>query len=288
MSPFKKCILSLLVIATVTLGGTSLVFAQDAGNKQGQTPKADSPAVAAAKTDAPAAPAKNVVEATITGQNFCLACELKEKGAGAQCSTYGHMRAFRVTKAIVDGKEQADMQGWVLRYMPTKNSLDLIRSHDDETVTVTGKLYRDERVIEVSSFTVAGAPKAPATAPKAPATAPAVTTKGITWHQSLPEALAEAKERNTLVVVDFYAEWCHWCKQLDVTTFTDPQVQAQLQNFSLLRVDTDKQPGLAQRYGVTGLPTTMVLDAKGTMIARQDGYLPADGYLKLLAQAKSR
>lgn len=289
MSMLKK-LLFLLVITTMTLVATSLVFAQASDNKQEQTPKTDPPVVAAKDV----VEAKNVVEATVTGRNYCLGCALKEKGAGSQCSSYGPMHALRVSKVVVDGKEQADMQGWVLHYLPTQSSQDLLNKHTDETVTVTGKIYTDERVLEVSSFTVANAPAAATTAPEATTTAPVVVatapvtvTKEITWKRSLPEALAEAKERNTLIVVDFYAEWCHWCKTLDAETFTNPGVQTRLRDFTLLRIDTDKQPDLAKRYGVTGLPTTVVLNTQGAVLVRQDGFLAPDAYLKLLARAKS-
>jgi thioredoxin-related protein len=45
---------------------------------------------------------------------------------------------------------------------------------------------------------------------------------------------------------------------------------------------------LAQRYGITGLPTTLVLDATGKVILRQDGYLPPTEYLQLLGQAAAK
>lgn len=264
MSSFKQ-LLILLVVTTSILGITGLAFAQDNFSTQNQLPKAQ-----------PAAAAKNVVEATVTGQNVSLTDELMKMGADAQCAHFGPMYVLRVSKVIVDGKVQDDMQGWVLHYLPTKNSLDMLNRDGSATVTVTGKIYVDERMLEVSSFTAANAPAAAAEA------------KAITWHQSLPEAFAEAQQRNTLIVVDCYADWCHWCKQLDADTLSNPTVQTRLRDFTLARINTDQQPAVAQRYGVSGLPTTLVLNAQGTVVLNHSGYMSPDEYLNMLAQAKSR
>ena len=106
------------------------------------------PAVAAEK-DQPA-----VVQASVEGKNFCLGCALKkEKGAKAQCSLYGHKHALKVSKAVSeDGKELTEMKGWVLHYLETEKSEHLIKEHHGEKLTIKGKIYPLERVIEVDSF----------------------------------------------------------------------------------------------------------------------------------------
>jgi thioredoxin-related protein len=213
------------------------------------------------------------VEATVTGSNFCLGCSLKkELGAGAQCSIYGHTHALRVTKALAGGKELSEMKGWVLHYLATDKSQDLINKHDGENLIVTGKVYPNERVLEVMSYEKAAEPEAKAKEP--------------TWHTSLETALAEAGDRNTLILVDAYAVWCGWCDKLEKDTLSDADVQAKMRGFTLLKIDTDKQPEVARRYGVTGLPTTLILNAKGAVILRQAGYMPPKDYLELLARAQ--
>lgn len=116
-------------------------------------------------------------------------------------------------------------------------------------------------------------------------TTPNANTQKIAWHQSLPEALAEAKQRKTLIVVDAYADWCQWCKKMDENTFTNAEVQQQMKNFVPVRINTDNDPAFAQRYSVTGLPTTLVLDATSKIKLSQSGYLSPKAYLQLLAQA---
>lgn len=92
-------------------------------------------------------------ETVVTGQNICLGCSLKkEQGAGAQCSIYGHKHSLRVTSAIVSGKEAPKMKGWVLHYLETKKSEDAIKKHHGQSLTIVGRVYADERVLEVLSL----------------------------------------------------------------------------------------------------------------------------------------
>ena len=92
------------------------------------------------------------IEVTVTGKNICLGCTLKkEKGAKAQCSVYGHKHVLKVTKAVAGGQEMPAMRGWVLHYLETKASEDLIHKHHGATLTVSGKVYTAERVFEVKS-----------------------------------------------------------------------------------------------------------------------------------------
>jgi thioredoxin-related protein len=61
-----------------------------------------------------------------------------------------------------------------------------------------------------------------------------------------------------------------------------------MSKFTLLRIDTDKQPALAQRFGITGLPTTLILNAKGEVLLTQPGYMPPEDYLRMLARVDNQ
>ncbi len=299
MTRFAK--MSLSVVATVAIVATSLVLAQQSSTKEvqptpalwhydatnnrhwdanhghwhdGLPPAGLGQSQICAITSEPeeAVTLAKTIGATVTGQNFCLGCALKKEfGAGAQCSIFGHKHSLRVIKATANGKELPDMQGWVLHYLQTQKSQDLIHKHHGENLSVTGTIYPAERVLEVTSFKVVAAP--------------GVKAKKNTWHTSLPKALAEAQQRKTLILVNAYAEWCGWCKKLEKDTLSNPEVQARMQEFTLLKIDTDKQPQLARRFGVRGLPTTLILNPKGEVVLSQSGYMPPESYLKLLAKA---
>jgi thiol:disulfide interchange protein len=107
----------------------------------------------------------------------------------------------------------------------------------------------------------------------------------LVWHPSLDDALAEATKRDSLVVVDAYADWCGWCKVLDEKTLSTKQVRAELKSFALCKLDTEKYPAISKRLRVRGLPTTLVLDKTGKIIASKAGFVPPDVYIAFLKQA---
>ncbi|MBI4881926.1 MAG: hypothetical protein HY812_20055 [Planctomycetes bacterium] len=106
----------------------------------------------------------SVADSTVTGENICLGCALQhQKGAAAQCSKYGHRHALKVTSASASGEEHPEMEGWVLHYLDTDNAQSVIKEHHGETLTVKGKVYADERVLEVSKVEVSTQPEHPKT-----------------------------------------------------------------------------------------------------------------------------
>lgn len=119
-----------------------------------------------------------------------------------------------------------------------------------------------------------------------PAAKPAGAAAPV-WLTSLPEAMAEAKRRDTYVLVDLYAEWCGWCKQLEKKVFASPEFLAKARNFVLLRVDTeDGADGakLQALHEADSLPTTLILDAKGARAGEIGGYAPTAEFLGYIDQ----
>ena len=108
----------------------------------------------------------------------------------------------------------------------------------------------------------------------------------LPWHRTLDDALAAAQKDHSLVVADVYADWCYWCTKLDEDTFTDPKVQEKLRQFVLLKLDAVKYKAVAQRLGVEGFPTTLILDDKGEVKACQPGFMPPEQYIAFLERAK--
>jgi len=108
-------------------------------------------------------------------------------------------------------------------------------------------------------------------------------TSGVQWIVSWDDAMARAKKENKAVVIDFYADWCVWCRRLDSTTYRDPKVVRYLtENTVPLKLNVEADPGraMANRYRVDGLPTIVILSAEGRELGRIPGYMPADGFLE--------
>jgi uncharacterized protein YyaL (SSP411 family) len=118
----------------------------------------------------------------------------------------------------------------------------------------------------------------------ADATAPAATAKTVDWRTSWSDsAFSQAAHENKFVLLDLHAVWCHWCHEMDRTTYADPAVQAAIaKHYVAVSVDADSDPGLTSRYGDWGWPATIVLAADGTEIVKRRGYIAPAQMLSLL------
>ena len=134
-------------------------------------------------------------------------------------------------------------------------------------------------VATVLAATACSRPEAPSEAP-IEAVANHATVK-VVWESDMASALERARNEGKPVLVNFYADWCVWCKRLETTTFRDAKVASVLQNKVVplsLNIEGDGKE-LSNEYQVDGLPTIIVLDAGGQEIGRIPGYMPPDSFL---------
>jgi thiol:disulfide interchange protein DsbD len=95
------------------------------------------------------------------------------------------------------------------------------------------------------------------------------------------------------VILDFYADWCVSCKEMETFTFSDERVKKQLDGMLLLQVDvtanTDEHKALLKRFSLFGPPGIIFFDARGREIRglRVIGYQNAERFLKSLQLAES-
>lgn len=113
------------------------------------------------------------------------------------------------------------------------------------------------------------------------------------WRQDLENALEDAKNANKMVILDFGAEWCPACKELEHITFQDPVVVKRLKEMVAVKVDCTKSrepeiKAVQEKYSVTGLPTVIVLDSEGFEIGRFVSFLPPPQFLKFLDQTTKK
>jgi thiol-disulfide isomerase/thioredoxin len=98
---------------------------------------------------------------------------------------------------------------------------------------------------------------------------------GIKWERSFDEALKKARASQKPIFVDFWAEWCFWCHQLEKTTYADPAVVARSEDFVAVKVNTEggkKEEQVALRYDVQNLPTIAFLSPGGHLVLRLNGF----------------
>ncbi len=91
--------------------------------------------------------------------------------------------------------------------------------------------------------------------------------------RSVAELDARLAATDRPVMLDFYADWCVSCKEMEKFTFSDPGVQAKLAGFTLLKADvtanSDDDKALLARFGLFGPPGIIFFDAKGAEIKGQ-------------------
>lgn len=92
---------------------------------------------------------------------------------------------------------------------------------------------------------------------------------------SFDQALAEAAKRKRLVLLDFWAKSCPFCKILDRETLSDATVVEEARGFVCLPIDVESADGrpIAARYGITSWPALVFLETDGTLRDRLAGLL---------------
>jgi thiol:disulfide interchange protein DsbD len=123
----------------------------------------------------------------------------------------------------------------------------------------------------------------------AAAVTPAPTFTRIKSVAELDSHIAAAKNP---VLLDFYADWCVSCKEMEKFTFADPVVAKKMQEFTLLQADVtannEDDKALLKRFGLFGPPGIIFFDKTGKEIAGQRvvGYQPVAQFLSVLEQVQ--
>ena len=110
----------------------------------------------------------------------------------------------------------------------------------------------------------------------------------IAWQSGYDAGIAMAKAEHRPVMIDFGADWCEACKDLERKTYVDARVQAAAQRFVAIKLDAttidDALQKILDRYSVVGLPTVIFIDSKGELLSdpRVTGFVEAKRFVELM------
>ena len=111
----------------------------------------------------------------------------------------------------------------------------------------------------------------------------------IPWQQYSENIIPAKFEEKKGMIIDFYADWCIPCKELDAITFSDPTVIKEAEKFYAFKADMTKSLSpevelLREKYKILGVPTVLVLNSSGKEVERLTGFVGPDEFLKILKQ----
>ena len=120
---------------------------------------------------------------------------------------------------------------------------------------------------------------------------PTAGRSSVSWKPFQETSLSSSAGRP--VIVDFYADWCIPCKELDQKTFSDKRVSVELARFdrfkgNLTSSDDPNTQALTRKYSIVGVPTIMLIGSDGREITslRLTGFEEPDKFLARLRQAR--
>jgi len=97
-----------------------------------------------------------------------------------------------------------------------------------------------------------------------------------------------AKNKGKKIILDFYADWCTACKELEEVTFSNADVKAKLDEFVLIQADVtanaESEKALSERFGVFGPPTIIFFDKDSKVISSKTliGFIEPEPFLEHL------
>jgi thioredoxin:protein disulfide reductase len=116
-----------------------------------------------------------------------------------------------------------------------------------------------------------------------------VEWQSLTSKSEIEKSISSAKEKITMI--DFTADWCAACKELEKFTYTDPKVIESSKSFNKIKVDLTKENSeISSRFKILGLPVVAFIKKDGTEFddLRITGFMKAEDFLKVMDKALNK
>lgn len=151
------------------------------------------------------------------------------------------------------------------------------------TIVTNDASVRDTIVLDTKTLTVSDtAPSVDQFSFKAPDGARELSLAEMNsakWYTDWAEASKAAAASHRLVLVDFYTDWCHWCKVLDREVYPTDQFKAESKYYVFCRINAEVDTAFAGQFNITGYPTIKFLKADGTQVGEVVGYKPVEPFV---------
>ncbi len=109
------------------------------------------------------------------------------------------------------------------------------------------------------------------------------------WLHDFESAQKLAQQNDLPVLLHFHASWCGPCRQMDQTVLNTQALTSQFgKRFIAVKIDSDENQHLVDRFNVRSLPSDILLTPTGTIITRTDGMQAKNDYLSFLGRGASR
>jgi thioredoxin-like negative regulator of GroEL len=106
---------------------------------------------------------------------------------------------------------------------------------------------------------------------------------GLLWYTDLKLASAAARDTDRPILIDFWADWCAPCLEMDRDVYTDPRVIEVLRRkVVVVRVHFDAQKEMVRKFNVETLPDLVFANSYGTPLLYHHGYLSAGDLAKVV------
>ncbi|MFA3781445.1 protein-disulfide reductase DsbD [Melioribacteraceae bacterium 4301-Me] len=109
------------------------------------------------------------------------------------------------------------------------------------------------------------------------------------WVKFSNEKYSQAINQKQKIILDFYADWCIPCKELDASTFSDSRVIKESSSFKMFKVDmtktaSEETESLRKQFNIIGMPTVIFINSNGEEVKRLTGFVNADEFLSIMKQ----
>lgn len=116
-----------------------------------------------------------------------------------------------------------------------------------------------------------------------------VEKKAPEWQKFTISEYENSVNSGNKIIIDFYADWCVPCKELDALTFSDQRVIDKSKEFVNYKVDMTKSMSetteeIRDRFKIIGMPTIIFIDESGKEVKRLTGFVNADEFLKIMEE----